>query len=132
MHDILGQLTRLKRPKLLVRAARIAAQSYRREHHLRPILGSSHLPRHAVALLRLSEIEAEMNAWREMRKADYSVTRHVNVLMALMAESRLVRDAALEASRPGDDQTNASASAALRSATKASSASAIAGSSAGC
>lgn len=132
MHDILGKLAALQRPRLLVRAARIAAQSYRREHHLRPILGSSHLPRHAVALLGLSEIEAEMNAWREMRKADYSVTRHVNVLTALMAESRLMRDAAVDAPCPGDDQRNASASAALRSATKASSASLIAGSSAGC
>ncbi len=131
MTDILGQLTNLQRPSLLVRAARIAATHYRREHHLRSILGSSHLPRHAVALLRLTEIESEMNARREIRNANYSVTRHIDVLTAIVVEARLFRSAPDDDSRNGT-QVNASASASLRCITNASRASEIAGSSAGC
>lgn len=129
--DVLGQLARLQRPRLLVMAARIGAQHYRRERHLRPLLGTSHHPRNAVALLRLSEIEAEMNARREVRNASYSVTKHLEVLTAMVGEARLMlRSGATYAAF--DDQENASASAALRSATNASSASLIAGSIDGC
>lgn len=132
MTDLLGQMASIQRPSLLVQAARIAAQRYRREKHLRPLLGSSHLPRHTVALLRLSEIESEMNARREIRNATYSVTRHIDVLTAMVAEARLILGTGSDGSPDDDDHTNASASASLRSDTNASSASEIAGSIVGC
>lgn len=132
MTDILGQFACLQRPELLVRTARIGAQHYRRNRHLRPLLGTSHLPRHAVALLRLGEIESEMNARRLERNASYSVTKHLEVLTAIMGEARAILCTAPEERPATDVQLNASASAALRSATKASSASLIAGSIGGC
>ena len=39
MQDILSLLSSLRRPRLLIRAARIGADDYRREHHLWRILG---------------------------------------------------------------------------------------------
>ena len=132
MKDVIGQLSSLKRPVLLMKAARIAAKHYRRERHLRSLLDTSHLPRHPVALLRLSEIESEMNLRREFSNANYSVTRHIEVLTAMVAEARAMMLGPMGDSSGGNDQVKASASAALRSVTNASSASLIAGSSIGC
>ncbi len=44
MHDILGTLRALRRPPLLIRAARIGLQDYRREVHLRRLLRDGPLP----------------------------------------------------------------------------------------
>lgn len=141
MKDVLGHLASLQRPGLLVRAARIAARHYRRERHLGPLLDGGELPRHAAALLRLSEIEAEMDALRLTRNAGYSIARHVNVLAALMTEARLMLGVVSTQSDPQSGQRSdapvrhqakASASSALRLVTNSSIAAAIAGSSAGC
>lgn len=91
MQDILSMLTRLNRPRLLVRAARIGAQDYRRERHLQRLLGYGHLPRSAPALLKLMEIEAQFNQQRRDEDASYSLVRHVDVLIALMGEARILR-----------------------------------------
>ncbi|MFL4471018.1 DUF6477 family protein [Tateyamaria armeniaca] len=64
MQDILSMLNALHRPRLLIRAARIGAEDYRRAAHLPRILGYGHLPRHGNALMRLMEVEGELNALR--------------------------------------------------------------------
>ncbi len=53
MHDILGTLRALRRPPLLIRAARIGLQDYRREVHLRRLLRVGPLPQSPTALIRL-------------------------------------------------------------------------------
>ena len=53
MQDIHSLLANLHRPRLLMRAARIGAQEYRRTGHLPRILGYGILPRHGDALMRL-------------------------------------------------------------------------------
>lgn len=91
MQDILSMLNTLRRPRLLIRAARIGAQDYRRERHLQRLLGYGALPRPAAALLRLMEIEREMNEQRSGDEAGYSLTRHLDILIAMMGEAQLLR-----------------------------------------
>lgn len=94
MKDILGLLNDLRRPRLLIRAARIGAQDYRRNPQLHRVLGYGALPRSGAALIRLLEIEADLDDKRREQSASYSVSRHVEVLTAMMGEARLLREAA--------------------------------------
>lgn len=91
MQDILSMLNTLRRPRLLIRAARIGAQEYRRERHLQRLLGYGALPRPAAALMRLMEIERSMNEQRNGDDAGYSLTRHLDILIAMMGEAQLLR-----------------------------------------
>ncbi len=96
MNDILTTLDRLRRPPLLIRAARIGATEYRRAAHLRRHLGYGALPRSGQALVQLVEVEAELERDRKQRAAGYSAARHVDVLIAMMGEARLLRATRLE------------------------------------
>ncbi len=91
MQDIHTVLANLHRPRLLMRAARIGAESYRRAGHLPRILGYGVLPRHGDALMRLIDIEAELEELRLGPNATYSISRHVDVLIAIVAEARELR-----------------------------------------
>lgn len=91
MQDVLGLLSNLKRPRLLVRTARIGALEYRRELHLPRLLGQSQLPRSGDALMKLAELEFELNEKRLREDAGYALTRHVDVLIAMVAEARILR-----------------------------------------
>lgn len=89
MTDDIHALATLKRPRLLVRAARLGVEHYRRGH-LRSVLGCLTLPDPSKALAFLVEIEARLDADRNAGAATYSPQRHVAVLIALMAEARSV------------------------------------------
>lgn len=89
MQDVLTMLNSLVRPRLLIRAARIGAQEYVRERHLKRVLKVDTLPRTAVALIRLLEIERAMNEQRRSDDTGYSLVRHMDVLIALLGEARL-------------------------------------------
>ncbi|EAR52273.1 hypothetical protein OG2516_02514 [Oceanicola granulosus HTCC2516] len=130
MQDLFTKAAALKRPKLLVSAARFGLEDYRRDTHLPRILRSAGAPRTGVALVRLLELEESLNARRNTGAADYSIARHVEVLIAIMGEARLLRAASRPRTSP-DPQEKASGIEALRSATKARSAASISGSSAG-
>jgi len=91
MLDILGMVGTLQRPRLLVRAARFGVDDYSRNAMLPRVLHLVALPRSGDAILRLLDIEAEMNDLRLLEAADYSIARHVEVLIALMGEARLLR-----------------------------------------
>ena len=91
MQDLMSMLNALHRPRLLVRAARMGAQDYRRDRHLQRILGYGALPRTAVALMRLIEMERGLNEQRLEDDAGYSLPRHVDVLIAMMGEAQLLR-----------------------------------------
>ncbi|MEX3315547.1 DUF6477 family protein [Sulfitobacter sp. PS-8MA] len=93
MQDLLSMLNKLHRPRLLMRAARIGAEEYRRATHLPRILGFGLLPRHGTALLKLIEIETELNTQRQAGDASYSLLRHVDVLIAMVGEARFLRAA---------------------------------------
>lgn len=91
MQDILTMLNALQRPRLMMRAARIGAQDYRRAAHLPRLLGYGALPRHGAALMKLMEIEAGMEDQRTGGDASYSLVRHLDVLIAMVAEARVLR-----------------------------------------
>ncbi len=95
MQDLISMLHRLHRPELLMRAARIGAEQYVRGTHLPRLLGYGVLPRHGQALLKLIEIEAELNLQRKTADAGYNLIRHVDVLIAMVAEARVLRAAQL-------------------------------------
>lgn len=92
MKDILSTLNDLRRPRLLIRAARIGTEDYARDKHLVRVLGYGPLPRPGAALMRLIEIEQGLNELRRASDAAYSISRHVEVLVAVMGEARLLRD----------------------------------------
>ena len=93
MQDILTMLNALHRPRLMMRAARIGAQDYRRAAHLPRLLGYGVLPRHGAALLKLVEMEAVLEDQRKRSDASYSLIKHLDVLIAMVAEARILRSA---------------------------------------
>ena len=49
------------------------------------------MPRHNQALLKLIEIETDLNTKRKATEPDYSLLRHLDVLIALVGEARILR-----------------------------------------
>ncbi len=92
MQDILSMLQNMQRPRLMMRAARIGAEDYRRTAHLPRLLGYGTLPRHGQALMKLVEIEAVLEEQRTSSDAAYNLVRHLDVLIAMVAEARIFRN----------------------------------------
>lgn len=93
MQDLLGQIDAIRRPRLLIRAARIGAQDYRRQGWLTPLLPSGCAGPDGASLQRLLDMEEELDSQRRADAACYSVARHLDVLIAVIAEARLLRAA---------------------------------------
>lgn len=91
MKDIHSLLASLRRPHLLMRAARIGAQDYRREVQLPRLLGYGVLPRHADALIRLIDTEQEIESQRTSADPCYNVVSHVEIMIAIVGEARELR-----------------------------------------
>lgn len=104
MEDVLTQISRLKRPKLLVRTARHGLEDYNRVIHLRRLLKTDNLPGPGKAILKLMEIEAMIDTQRTTQRAEYSVAKHVELIVALMCEARI-----LKASKASRDRSMAHA-----------------------
>ncbi|MEL6682452.1 MAG: DUF6477 family protein [Pseudomonadota bacterium] len=90
MLDIITRLRTLKRPALLARAVRFGVDDYRREVHLKRLLHCDTLPRAADAIMQLLDLENEQNTLREERSGNYAVGRHIEILIALSGESRIL------------------------------------------
>ena len=88
MRDLKTQILQLKRPKLLVNAARIGLVDYRRKPHLARILGGVVPSKTSAALMQLFDLENLHNRQRKTRDATYSAARHIDILIALIAESQ--------------------------------------------
>lgn len=93
MHDILGLLKTLRRPRLLTSAARAGVAQYDRAKLLPRILGDTCPRKSGQAALQLFNLEAELNDRRLRGSADYTPRRHVEVLIALMGEAQLLTPA---------------------------------------
>lgn len=91
MQDLLSQMSNLRRPRLLIRAARIGLESYRRESRLPRLLGYAGAQRSGPALMALMQKELELNEQRKSGDASYSIAAHVDVLTAMMGEARILR-----------------------------------------
>ena len=127
MTDLALELSKLTRPRLLSQAARAGEAMYERTRHLPRILGRSAPASHEIALGLLLEREQELEAQRKTGDAVYRAARHVELLIAIRAEAAM-----WQAPSTDQDQVNASGIDAFLLATYAASASASAGSRAGC
>ena len=93
MKDILSSLDDLRRPGLLISTARIGAQDYRRGAHLARLIGGTPPVSSGAALMQLMELEAELDDCRKNERAGYSPAHHVGILIAMIGEARLLRQA---------------------------------------
>jgi Family of unknown function (DUF6477) len=89
MTDCRTMLASLRRPRLLMRAARFGLGEYRRERDLRRYVAGVESPEDTVT--SLMTVEARLEATRIAGDAAYSVARHIEVLIALLAEAQFLR-----------------------------------------
>ena len=90
MIDLSRHIASLRRPRLLIRAARLGVDEYRRERDLTRLMQNTHLPSPERAVSTLLDEEDRLETTRKSGDADYSPLRHVEVLIALIAEARLL------------------------------------------
>ncbi|WP_226550720.1 MULTISPECIES: DUF6477 family protein [Celeribacter] len=90
MNDVTTLLNALRRPRLLIRAARFGLNDYNRNRDLKRVMRTSTAPSPSRALSALIEEEAKIEETRRAGDATYSVKRHVELLIALMGEARLL------------------------------------------
>lgn len=91
MQDILSQAMGLKRPNILVRAARFGLTDYNRERHLQRCLPGDQTLTPGRALVALLDAEKQLNSDRCKKAGTYVIARHVDVLTAIMAEAESFR-----------------------------------------
>jgi len=91
MTDLMTLLNTLRRPRLLIRAARFGLSGYSHDRDLTRLISDARLPGPGRAVTQLMNIEGDMNAKRKTGDATYSIARHVEILIALMAEIQLLR-----------------------------------------
>lgn len=85
-----AELSTLRRPKLLIRAARFGLADYNRDRVLRRLMRTPAAPAPRTAVARLMEEEARLEDIRKAGAAAYSPAHHVEVLIALLGEARLL------------------------------------------
>ena len=90
MTDFLKVLSSLRRPRLLIRAARFGIEDYNRNRDLKRLLRGTPLPSPTKAVNTLMAEEARLEETRQSGDASYNVAKHVEILIALMAEARLL------------------------------------------
>ncbi len=90
MSDLLSTVGALRRPRLLIRAARAGLAEYNRSRDLKRVMRVSDAPDPERALNALISEEARIEATRQAGDASYSFGRHIEVLIAMMAECRLL------------------------------------------
>lgn len=92
MPDPVTLVAELRRPRLLVRAARAGLAEYSRRRDLCRVMGIagavSPAPERALSALLAEEERVE--ATRRAGDASYSFVRHIELLIAMMAEVRLL------------------------------------------
>ncbi|SDW91325.1 DUF6477 family protein [Litoreibacter albidus] len=101
MTDLTRQLTDLRRPRLLVRAARHGLSSYRRTRDLQRIAGQAQSATPQTVVESLIHQEDQIEQARLAGDGTYSANKHIEVLIALMAESRTLPAPTRPAGRPG-------------------------------
>lgn len=84
----------LRRPRLLIRAAREGQRGWRRERDLARLLRLDDCPRPGACLPRLRAEEAMVNDMRLAAAAEYPLRRHVLLMVAILAEMKAAIEAA--------------------------------------
>lgn len=89
-HPLATLVASLRRPALLIRAARAGLVEYNRNRDLKRLMRLPHPPAPERALDALLNEEAMLEETRKAGDGRYSVARHIEVLIAMMAEVRLL------------------------------------------
>lgn len=97
MTDLIARLASIHRPRLLIKAARLGVSDYNRTRDLKRLTHSSQMPNPVRAVTSLIAEEARLDDIRRSGDANYRVSRHVEVLIALLAEARLLPTSATSA-----------------------------------
>lgn len=90
MSDLLSLVEKLQRPSLLLRAARLGIKDYDRGRVLKRLTSTPKLPSPQRAVSTLLSVEEGLEEKRKSGDASYVPSRHVEVLIALLAELRLM------------------------------------------
>ena len=88
MTDLIHAVNGLRRPRLLLNAAKIGLRDYNRARTLKRVAPTQNLTNPAGAVRALITAEETMEQARQARDASYTPSRHVEVLIALLAEVR--------------------------------------------
>ena len=86
MRHIEHRLNTLKRPKLMLEAARNGTARYHPKRHLPVLLGGSYHKSKTGQLDCLLDTEEIYNRLRKEKRAEYSPARHICYLIAILAE----------------------------------------------
>ena len=79
----------------LIRAARIGAEEFRRDRDLKRLLRVVSVPKPGKGMRRLLDIEQSLEETRSTGNATYSITRHVEILAALITEASFLNQKTL-------------------------------------
>ncbi len=90
MTDFRNLLSDLRRPALLLRAARFGLSDYQRDRDLKRLLRQAAAGGPEKTLPRLIHEENLLEETRKAGDASYSLTRHIELLIALLAELNLL------------------------------------------
>lgn len=90
MPNIHSFLATLRRPRLLVRAARHGLADYNRKRDLARLTGQSTRANSATIVENLIAQEEHFEEVRKSGDATYRAAQHIELLVALMAECRLL------------------------------------------
>lgn len=94
MSNLIQTLSQLRRPRLLIRAGRCGQADYMRNRALRRLLQCAAPPSPEVAITRLLPMEDELNQARLEGAANYNALRHIEIMIAIMAEARIMQASA--------------------------------------
>lgn len=87
MREISNSLLHLKRPNILVRAARVALNNFQRDATLTRIFGYVPAGPSQDLISDLIEREGQINTQRKSGDVTYNIARHITVLTALISEA---------------------------------------------
>ena len=90
MRDFIHMIDSLRRPRLLIQAARHGLPEYSRSRDLKRILRLRETPTPESALNALLEDEDALETTRQAGSPGYDLARHIDVLIAILAEARLL------------------------------------------
>lgn len=90
MTDLLTLVSDLRRPRILIRAARAGVTGYNRNRDLKRLMRVGAPPAPERALTALIAEEAELEETRKAGAASYSFTRHIELLIAMIGEAQLL------------------------------------------
>ena len=90
MSDFRQMLAEIRRPRLLIRAARFGMTEYNRDRDLKRLLANDGPASPERAVPQLIAEEQKLEATRQAGEAGYSLTRHIEILIALLSELRLL------------------------------------------